>query len=166
MSVKEVLEYYGESSSFAEWRFRFKFIIRFVLEKIAFFCPIQKLRLKCHKLRGLRVGKDVYIGHEVLIDRVYTDQISIGDNSAIGDRTIITAHSNIPTNTNLKKLYPRTVKPVKIGKGVWIAPNVTIIMGVTIGDESVIGTGSVVIRDVPPRTVVAGNPAKILKELK
>ena len=52
-----------------------------------------------------------------------------------------------------------------IGKGVWIMPNVTIIPGVTIGDEAVVATGSVVTKDVPPRTLVAGVPAKVVKDL-
>lgn len=47
----------------------------------------------------------------------------------------------------------------------WIMPNVTIIPGVTIGDEAVVATGSVVTKDVPPRVLVAGVPAKIVKDL-
>ena len=65
----------------------------------------------------------------------------------------------------MKDIYPLTVKPVNIGKRVWIMPNVTIIYGVTIGDESVVATGAVVTRDVPPRTLVAGIPAKVIKQL-
>jgi maltose O-acetyltransferase len=56
--------------------------------------------------------------------------------------------------------------PTKIGKGVWIMPNVTIAPGVTIGDEVVIATGSVVTKDIPARSMVAGMPAKIIKDLK
>ena len=78
---------------------------------------------------------------------------------------IITAHANIPSDTILKKLYPRSIKKTVIGKGVWIMPNVTIIPGVTIGDEAVVATGSVVTKDVPPRVLVAGVPAKIVKDL-
>ena len=118
-----------------------------------------------HRWRGVKIGKGVYIGHEVIFDRVFTDQISIGDYSAIGDRTIISAHANIPTNTKLKKIYPRQIIPTKIGKGVWIMPAVIIAPGVTIGDESVIATGSVVTKDVPPRSLVAGVPAKVVKDL-
>ena len=119
-----------------------------------------------HRWRGVKIGKGVYIGHEVMFDRVFTDQISIGDNTSVGDRTIITAHANIPSDTILKKLYPRKISKTRIGKGVWIMPNVTIIPGVVIGDESVIATGSVVTKDVPPRTLVGGVPAKILKDLE
>ena len=61
--------------------------------------------------------------------------------------------------------FIRAVKPVNIGSRVWIMPNVTIIYGVTVGDEAVIATGSVVTRDVPPRTLVAGIPAKVIKQL-
>ncbi|WP_289623339.1 acyltransferase [Gabonibacter chumensis] len=118
-----------------------------------------------HRWRGVKIGKGVYIGHEVMFDRVFTDQISIGDNTSVGDRTIITAHANIPSDTILKKLYPRKISKTMIGKGVWIMPNVTIIPGVVIGDESVIATGSVVTKDVPPRTLVGGVPAKVLKDL-
>ncbi|RMZ50139.1 transferase [Flavobacteriaceae bacterium PRS1] len=53
----------------------------------------------------------------------------------------------------------------KIGKGVWIIPAVIIAPGVTIGDEAVIATGSVVTKDVPPRTLVAGVSAKVVKDL-
>jgi acetyltransferase-like isoleucine patch superfamily enzyme len=118
-----------------------------------------------HRFKGVKIGKDVYIGHEVIFDRIFPDQIEIGDHTSIGDRAIITAHANIPSNTPLKKLYPRTINKVIIGKGVWIMPNVTIIPGVTIGDESVIATGSVVTKDVAPRTLVAGIPAKKMKDL-
>ena len=114
---------------------------------------------------GVRVGKRVYIGHEVLFDRAFPEQISIGDDTAIGDRCTITAHGCIPTNTPLKEIYPLTVKPVKIGNRVWIMPNVTIINGVTVGDEAVIATGSVVTKDVPSRCLVAGVPAKVIKQL-
>jgi acetyltransferase-like isoleucine patch superfamily enzyme len=136
-----------------------------MLDKVAFFCFIKSWRTAIHCMRGVKIGKNVYIGHEVVFDRVFTDQISIGDNTSIGDRTIITAHANVPSDTRLKKIYPRKIMPTKIGRGVWIMPGAIIAPGITIGDESVIATGSVVIKDVPARCLVAGNPAKIKKDL-
>lgn len=165
MPAKEVLEFYNMNTPFGTIRYAFKFVIRFVLDKIAFFTFIKSWRTVIHRWRGVKIGKGVYIGHEVIFDRVFTDQISIGDHTSVGDRTIISAHANIPSDTILKKIYPRQVMPTKIGKGVWIMPGVIIAPGVTIGDESVIATGSVVTKDVPPRTLVAGVPAKVVKDL-
>ncbi|RZL32464.1 MAG: acyltransferase [Pedobacter sp.] len=165
MPAKEVLDFYNKNSFFGKIQYGFTFLIRFYLDKLAFICPVKSWRTHIHRWRGVNIGKGVYIGHEVIFDRVFTDQIYIGDHSAIGDRTIITAHANIPTETRLKKLYPRTISKTVIGKGVWIMPNVTIIPGVTIGDEAVVATGSVVTKDVPARTLVGGVPAKILKNL-
>lgn len=165
MPAKEVLQFYNLDSPLGAVWYGIKFVWRFVLDKIAFFTFVKSWRTIIHRWRGVKIGKGVYIGHEVIFDRVFTDQISIGDNTAIGDRTIISAHANIPTNTILKKIYPRQILPTKIGKGVWIMPGVIIAPGVTIGDESVIATGSVVTKDVPPRTLVAGVPAKVVKDL-
>lgn len=165
MPSNEVLEFYGLNGPFGAMRYGFRFLWRFFLDKVAFFCPIKSWRTIIHRWRGVKIGKDVYIGHEVLFDRVFTDQISIGDHTSVGDRTVITAHANIPSNTRLKKIYPRAVMPTKIGKGVWIMPNVVLAPGITIGDEAVIATGSVVTKDVPPRCLVAGVPAKVVKDL-
>lgn len=165
MPAKEVLEFYNLKGPFGKLRYGFRFIWRFILDKVAFFCFIKSWRTVIHRWRGVKIGKGVYIGHEVMFDRVFTDQIYIGDNTSVGDRTIITAHANIPSNTRLKKIYPRKILPTKIGCGVWIMPAVIIIPGVTIGDEAVIATGSVVTKDVPPRCLVAGVPARVIKDL-
>ena len=164
MPENEVLEFYNLKGTIGKLRYGFRFVWRFILDKVAFFCFIKSWRTTLHSWRGVNVGKGVYIGHEVLFDRVFTDQIFIGDHTSIGDRSVITAHANIPSNTRLKKLYPRKVMPVHIGNGVWIMPNVIIAPGVTIGDEAVIATGSVVTKDIPARCLAAGVPAKVVKD--
>lgn len=57
-------------------------------------------------------------------------------------------------------------KPIVIGDNAWIGANVIILTGVTVGENAIIGAGSVVTKDVPANTVVAGNPARVLKKLK
>lgn len=165
MPAKEVLDFYGLKGPIGYIRYSFRFLTNFALDKMAFFCPIKSWRTTLHRWKGIKIGKGVYIGHEVIFDRIFPDQIEIGGHTSIGDRSIITAHANIPSATPLREIYPRTIKKTIIGSGVWIMPNVTIIPGVEIGDESVIATGSVVTKDVPPRTLVGGVPAKVLKKL-
>jgi acetyltransferase-like isoleucine patch superfamily enzyme len=165
MPAQEVLDFYGYKGFPGKIYYSIKFVWRFFLDKIAFFCFIKSWRTVIHRWRGVNIGKDVYIGHEVMFDRVFTDQIFIGDHTSIGDRTIITAHANIPSDTRLKKIYPRKIMQTRIGKGVWIMPNVTIAPGITIGDEAVIATGSVVTKDIPARCLAAGVPAKVVKDL-
>ncbi|MEC4726567.1 acyltransferase [Shewanella sp. D64] len=60
----------------------------------------------------------------------------------------------------------KPIQPVIISTGAWIGANAIILPGVTVGQNSVVGAGSVVTKDVPPFTVVAGQPARIIKQLK
>ena len=57
-------------------------------------------------------------------------------------------------------------KPVRIGDHVWIGGNVTILPGVSIGDHSIIGAGSVVTKDIPANVIAVGNPCKVIKDQK
>ena len=165
MPSKEILQYHHLDSPLGRLKYTFVQLWRFSLSRLMFFIPFKGWRTTMYRWSGINIGKRVYIGHDMLFDRAFPEQITIGDDTAIGDRCTITAHGCIPTQTPLKEIYPLTVKPVNIGKQVWIMPNVTIIYGVTIGDEAVVATGAVVTKDVPARTLVGGVPAKVIKQL-
>ncbi|MBO9533635.1 MAG: acyltransferase [Solirubrobacteraceae bacterium] len=109
---------------------------------------------------SIRFGRRVHMNHGVVI--YAAQQVTIGDYCLIGDMATI-------YDTSFHRLEPgRPVHtaPVTIGNNVWIARGATILPGVTIGDDAVVGANAVVTKDVPPRTVVAGNPAKpVGKEL-
>lgn len=94
------------------------------------------------------------------------DRIVIGDNSTLAYQTTIltSANPNGPHN-KLAKIYPKMTKPVTIGHNTWIGARSTILPGVTIGNYCVIAAGSVVNKNVPDYTVVAGVPAKKVKDL-
>ena len=95
------------------------------------------------------------------------DDIIIGENTtlAYGVTVLTSANPNGPEN-KLSSIYPAIKAPVKIGNDVWIGANVTILPGVVIGDFSVVAAGAVVTRDVPPNTMVAGVPAKVIKKIR
>lgn len=133
------------------------------LERMAAIAPIPSWRVALHRCRGIIIGKNVYIGYDVTFDRIYPELITIEDYVEIGDKSIISAHER--GSIIFRDKYPRKLKPVLLKRGAWIMPGVIIIPGVTVGEMSVIATGSVVTKDVPSKKMVAGVPAKIIKDL-
>lgn len=131
-------------------------------------------------LYGCRIGDHSKIGTFVEIQK----NARIGRNCKISSHTFICEGVIIEDDvfvghnvTFINDLYPTAVNadgtmqtdgdwqcvPTRIGKGASIGSSVTILCGVTVGENAVIGAGSMVIRDVPPNTVVAGNPARIIR---
>lgn len=143
--------------------FALRFLRNWILERVASSFPIPSWRVTLHRLRGIKIGRNVYIGYDVIFDRIHPELITIEDYVEIGDRSIISVHSR--GSLLLRNVYRREVKPVRIKKGAWIAPACIILPGVTIGERSVIGTGSVVTKSIPPRRVAVGVPAKTIKKL-
>jgi maltose O-acetyltransferase len=107
---------------------------------------------------GLKLGRDVFIGGGTFLDPDFCFLIEIGDETTISLEVFVLAH-DASTRTHVG--YSR-VAPVKIGSRVFIGARAMILPGVTIGDDAVVAAASVVTRDVPPGTVVAGNPARAL----
>lgn len=108
-------------------------------------------------------GKNIRLGHGVFINAgcKFQDQggIEIGDGALIGHNAMLATLNHGIAPAERHDLFP---KPIKIGCNVWLGTNVTVIGGVTIGDNAVIAAGAVVTRDVPANTIVAGVPARIV----
>jgi acetyltransferase-like isoleucine patch superfamily enzyme len=138
---------------------------RILLQRFANFVPFDGLRSEIYRASGVRLGKGVWVGEGVLFDKLHPEFIVIGDRTAIGARTIITAHQIIPTETDLKSLYPEEYKRTVVEHDVWIMPGVIITPGVTIGHHSVLATGAVIHKDVPPYSLVVGGGFRIAKQL-
>jgi maltose O-acetyltransferase len=106
--------------------------------------------------RGLRLGRDVYIGEFTSFDQGFPWLISIGDEAVLSSNIRIVAHDGA---TKHWTGYVR-VGRVHVGRRVYIGTGSVVLPGVTIGDGAVIGAGSVVTRDIPANTVAAGSPAR------
>jgi len=111
----------------------------------------------------LEVGDDCYFGRELFLD--LQDRIVIEDQVTISHRVMILTHTDAGNSPLKDEFVPTTQGPVIIRKGAYIGANVTILQGVEIGASSIVGAGAVVTRSVPPATVVAGVPAKLVKTL-
>ncbi len=91
--------------------------------------------------------------------------ITIGDYSRIGVGVIIRDNTHDYKKGTLLLQSDATIKPITIGSNVWICDRAVIFPGVTIGDDAVIAVNSVVSKDVPAGTLVAGQPARVIKEI-
>ena len=167
LNKEELMEYWGYKGKLGNVKYYLRLGMYVLLDTLARHSPHPGLAVLFHKLRGAKIGKHVYIGPNVVIDFLYPEQIEIEDYVSIGMNTMIFAHANPTNSIELKlKFYPRIIKKTKIKRGTWIAPGCIILPGVTIGENSVVGAGSVVTKNVPPYAVVAGNPARVIKQLQ
>lgn len=163
----ELMHFYGYKGRLGKIKLKFRLMRSWILQFLASISPLSNLAVVFQRARGVKIGKHVFLGPNVSIDLLYPQLITIEDYVSIGMNSMIFAHSNPTCSIYLKRhYYPRKVAPVKIKRGVWIPPGTLILHGVTIGENSVVGAGSVVLKDVEPFTVVAGVPAKPVKRLQ
>ncbi|WP_276330227.1 sugar O-acetyltransferase [Rhodoplanes elegans] len=109
---------------------------------------------------NIALGRDVFLNYNCVILDVVA--VTIGDATQIGPAVQIYAADH-PRDPETRRAGLELGRPVVIGKNVWIGGAAVILPGVTVGDDAVIGAGSIVTRDVPPGATVAGNPARVLR---
>ncbi|MDR1409477.1 MAG: sugar O-acetyltransferase [Oscillospiraceae bacterium] len=112
--------------------------------------------------RHVHFGDSVYANYGLtLVDDTH---IYIGSRTLIGPNVTIVAGTH-PIEPKLREKGLSYNLPVHIGKNAWIGGGAVILPGVTVGDNSVIGAGSVVTKDIPPNVVAVGNPCRVLREI-
>ncbi len=111
---------------------------------------------------NIEIGENFYANHNLII--LDPAKVIIGDNVFIGPNcAIYTPQHPIDAETRNKGL--EYAFPVTIGNNVWLGGNVVILPDVTIGDNTVIGAGSVVNKNIPPNVIAAGNPCRVIREI-
>jgi len=116
-----------------------------------------KPTFRCDYGYNVRVGRGLFVNY----DCVFLDcaPIEIGDDVQIGPAVQIYTATH-PLDPDVRRSGLEAASPVRIGNNVWIGGAAVLLPGITVGDDAVIGAGSVVTRDVPPGAVVVGNPAR------
>ncbi|TCJ18961.1 sugar O-acetyltransferase [Flaviaesturariibacter flavus] len=116
----------------------------------------------CDYGTNIRIGKGVFINFNCVVLDVAP--VSVGNRTLIGPNVQIYTATH-PMEAHVRAQGLESGAPVTIGDDVWIGGSAVILPGVTIGDRSVIGAGSVVTRDVPADVFVAGNPARVIRKI-
>lgn len=110
----------------------------------------------------ITIGNDFYANYNLVI--LDGAQVSIGSHVFISPNCGLYAAGH-PLDVKQRNEGLEYAYPITIGDNVWIGADVAIIGGVTVGEGAVIGAGSVVIKDIPPHVLAAGNPCRVIKEL-
>jgi acetyltransferase-like isoleucine patch superfamily enzyme len=146
--------------SFA-WRLRKKVLKRWA--RNAFF-PGWRVRLL--RFCGFHIGRDVYIADDLLIVEELAERgnLTIGDRVSIAPRVTLVTSSH-PNHSRIRGFAPVAQGPIVIEDDVWLGTGCVILPGVRIGRGAVVGANAVVQHDVSPLHVVAGQPARTVREL-
>ncbi len=134
-----------------------------ILGLLAYFCPLNSIRVRFHKWRGVHIGRNVQLGMFCILDNSYPEYIFIDDEVSLAQSITIITHSN--PYEHFKNSLTSYRAPVVIGKGTWIGLRATILPGVEIGNYSILTAGSVAQNNIPQNVVAHGNPAKMVSKI-
>ena len=130
-----------------------------IIHKVRFFNYYRK------GFKGIKIGDFCFLGNDVLID--LADELHLEDHVTLSERVAVLTHTNVGYKDHpLQRFYPPISKPVFLARGSFVGINAVIMPGVRVGEGGFVSACSLVNRDVEPYTVVAGIPAKKIKDLR
>ena len=121
--------------------------------------------LPLHRLRGVKMGKNCFIDPTAIVETAYPENITIGNDVRITAGAVIMTHIKGPHYLRENGYVPLVLRKVVLEDHSFIGVNAVIMPGVTVGKAAVVASGSVVMNNVPPYTMVGGNPARVMKRL-
>jgi acetyltransferase-like isoleucine patch superfamily enzyme len=141
-------------------------IIKKMLKLLVKQMPIYQLRSAMLRRCGYAVGKDVYVGEDLIIVDEPSDwgMVRIGDRVAISPRVTLVVSSR-PNFSRMGPYVPVKHGPITIENDAWLGTGVVVLPNITIGEGAVVGANSVVTKDVRSYTIVGGSPARLIREV-
>ena len=122
------------------------------------------LRLAFYRWMGVRIGRGVFVGLDTYLDCQFPELITIEDDATLSFRVTVVVHDDA---RRMHGVIPGqlegTVAPVRFCRGCYIGAGALILPAVTVGEGAVVAAGAVVTRDVSPHTIVAGVPARVIR---
>ena len=117
----------------------------------------------CELGLNISLGSDIYINHDMVI--LDCNEVTIGNHVYIGPKVGLYCanHAEDPVERANHQVY---AKPIHINNNVWLGGGVIVLSGVTIGENSIVGVGSVVTKDIPANVIAAGNPCRVIRGIQ
>ena len=134
----------------------------YLLGHLVAFAP-RGLILPLHRMRGVKIGKGCFVDPTAILETAYPENVTIGDDVRVTARVVIMTHIKAPHYLRETGIVPNVLKPVVLEDSSFIGVNALIMPGVRVGKAAVVASGAVVLADVPPFTMVAGNPARVIR---
>ena len=124
------------------------------------------MNLIVHRMRGVKIGAGCFVDPAAIVETAFPENITIGDDVRIAAGAVLMTHIKPPHYLRNNGFMNTVVKPVKLRDHSFVGVNAVIMPGVTVGRAAVVASGAVVTEDVPDYTMVAGNPAKIVRRFR
>ncbi len=154
----------GRSRGSSPTKYFFRKLLNIFLFQAAYLCPLNSLRVRFTRWRGVKVGKGVYIGMMCNIDNAYPYEIEIRDYAVLAGNNIVIAHSKPPEYHY--GMLPSYTQRIVIGEHVWIGVGVIVLPGTTLSTGCVASAGSVVQGSFEVNSVIRGNPAESILKMR
>ncbi len=135
-----------------------------ILQWLAYNCPVNSFRVQMHRWRGVTIGKGVMLGMHCVLDNAHPEYIILEDYTALAGNNYIITHSN--PYLHYKGRLISYLAPVILRKGSWAGVSSTLLPGCELGECSIVSAGSTASGKIPPNVIVCGNPAVIIKEFQ
>jgi acetyltransferase-like isoleucine patch superfamily enzyme len=136
------------------------------LHILARYCIHGGLRMALYRAMGIDLGRHVYVGMETWLDDQFPELIRIEDDVTISFRVTVVVHDDA---RRMDRVEPGqlqgTVAPVILRRGCYLGACAVVLPGITVGESAVVAAGAVVTRDVPAGKIVAGVPARVIRDI-
>ena len=124
------------------------------------------LRLSLYRAMGVSIGDHVFVGLDTWLDDQFPELVVLEDEVVVSFRVTVVVHDDARRMDRVEAGQAAgTVAPVVLKKGCYIGACALLLPGVTVGERAVVAAGAVVTRDVPPGTIVAGVPARVVRNV-
>lgn len=119
-----------------------------------------------HRLRGVKIGANCFIDPNAILETAYPENITLGTDVRVAAGAVVMTHIKPPHFLRDARIVPTVLQPVLLDDHCFVGVNAVVMPGVTVGRASVVASGAVVTANVPPLSMVAGNPARVIKRFR